>query len=202
MIEQIKDIIPIVDVLIRYAGVQFPHTNRRRFNIRCPYHNDKTPSFTVYTDTNTFRCWGGCNDGRPGDAINIVQLSNNLDAKEAIKQLIYDFGLENPDSAQIHEWRERNAQRQQIATLSNELDKKVNETMSVLKRLEKSIKHEITLIKTLDNLDVKGDLIHLVPQIDYWLDCLIDNNPIIQFETLQETKRFIDKISTKGGEAE
>ncbi|WP_418056044.1 CHC2 zinc finger domain-containing protein [Priestia megaterium] len=51
-----KMTILITDVLDRYAGVTITgaKTTRKSFNINCPYHNDRNPSLTVYTDTNTF----------------------------------------------------------------------------------------------------------------------------------------------------
>ncbi|HZG72785.1 MAG TPA: CHC2 zinc finger domain-containing protein, partial [Chondromyces sp.] len=100
MIYQIKSTISLIDALERYTGEIFYNirTNRSRFNIRCPFHNDRNPSFTVYMDTNTFRCWSGCNEGKPGDVIDFVRLFQNVDTKEAIKLLIDDYGLKNPDS--------------------------------------------------------------------------------------------------------
>src|SRR4051812_46825235 len=111
VIDQIKNTIPIIDVLELYAGINFPHvrTNREKFNIRCPFHNDRNPSFTVYTDTNTFRCWSRCNEGKPGDVINIVELSRNVDTKEAIKILITDYGLKKSNSEQAREWQKKRA---------------------------------------------------------------------------------------------
>ena len=41
----------------------------------CPFHNEKSPSFTVYPDTQSFYCFG-CGAG--GDAITFVRQSNNL----------------------------------------------------------------------------------------------------------------------------
>ncbi|ARI78810.1 CHC2 zinc finger domain-containing protein [Halobacillus mangrovi] len=58
IIDHILDTVSITDALERYENVSFvnPKSQRKRFNIRCPYHNDRNPSFTVYTETNTFRC--------------------------------------------------------------------------------------------------------------------------------------------------
>ncbi len=41
----------------------------------CPFHNEKTPSFVVYPDTQSFYCFG-C--GAAGDVINFVRKYNNL----------------------------------------------------------------------------------------------------------------------------
>ena len=48
----------------------------------CPFHNEKTPSFTVYPDTNSFYCFG-CGAG--GDVISFIRRIDNLDYVEAVK---------------------------------------------------------------------------------------------------------------------
>jgi DNA primase len=47
----------------------------------CPFHEEKTPSFTVYPKTNTFHCFG-C--GKNGDTIEFIQLKENITKHEAI----------------------------------------------------------------------------------------------------------------------
>lgn len=39
--------------------------NGRRITMRCPFHNEKTPSFVLYPD-NSFHCYGQCNKGGSG----------------------------------------------------------------------------------------------------------------------------------------
>ena len=50
----------------------------------CPFHKEKTPSFTVYSETQSFSCFG-C--GQSGDLIQFVMLYNNLSYREALKVL-------------------------------------------------------------------------------------------------------------------
>lgn len=50
----------------------------------CPLHNEKTPSFFIYSDSNTFYCYG-CNQG--GNAINFTRLLHELDFISAVKLL-------------------------------------------------------------------------------------------------------------------
>jgi DNA primase catalytic core len=49
--------------------------------IKCPFHDDKDPSLKVYTNTNTFNCFG-C--GKAGDVIEFIQLKENCTKHEAI----------------------------------------------------------------------------------------------------------------------
>lgn len=59
----------------------------------CPFHNEKTPSFTVYPATQSFYCFG-CDAG--GDAITFVKKIENLDYLDAVKTLALRAGLQMP----------------------------------------------------------------------------------------------------------
>lgn len=59
----------------------------------CPFHNEKTPSFTVYPDTQSFYCFG-CGAG--GDAVGFIRKIENLDYMDAIKLLADRAGLQMP----------------------------------------------------------------------------------------------------------
>jgi hypothetical protein len=51
----------------------------------CPLHNEKTPSFTIFTKTNTYKCFG-CQQG--GNSIKLMRSLYNCDFKEAVKNLL------------------------------------------------------------------------------------------------------------------
>lgn len=59
----------------------------------CPFHNEKTPSFVVYPDTQSFYCFG-C--GAAGDVISFVRKYNNLGYVESVKQLAARVGMPLP----------------------------------------------------------------------------------------------------------
>lgn len=59
----------------------------------CPFHSEKTPSFTVYPDDNSFYCFG-CGVG--GDVIKFAQRIENLDYIEAVKFLAERAGMSMP----------------------------------------------------------------------------------------------------------
>lgn len=61
-----------------------------RLKACCPFHNEKTPSFTIYEDTNSFYCFG-C--GAAGDVIKLMELLYGLEPLEAAKKLNEDFNL-------------------------------------------------------------------------------------------------------------
>lgn len=59
----------------------------------CPFHNEKTPSFTVYPDTQSFYCFG-CGAG--GDAVGFIRRIENLDYIDAVKLLAERAGMQLP----------------------------------------------------------------------------------------------------------
>ena len=59
----------------------------------CPFHSEKTPSFYVYPDTQSFYCFG-CGAG--GDAINFAKKINSIDYGEAVKMLAARAGMPEP----------------------------------------------------------------------------------------------------------
>lgn len=61
----------------------------------CPFHNEKTGSFTVFSDTNSYYCFG-CGAG--GGPITFVRQIENLDFSEAVKMLADKCGMQLPET--------------------------------------------------------------------------------------------------------
>ena len=59
----------------------------------CPFHSEKSPSFYVYPDTQSFYCFG-CGAG--GDAITFAKKINSIDYPEAVKMLAARAGMPEP----------------------------------------------------------------------------------------------------------
>ncbi len=66
----------------------------RNYVCSCPFHSEKTPSCTIFTDTQSFYCFG-CGAG--GDVITFVMKAENLDFSEAVKLLAQRSGMEVPE---------------------------------------------------------------------------------------------------------
>ncbi len=64
----------------------------RNFRALCPFHTEKTPSFYVFTDRGTWRCFGSCGEG--GDIFSFVQKRENVDFREALRILAGEAGVE------------------------------------------------------------------------------------------------------------
>ena len=81
----------ITDVVQQY--VQLRHRGRTCTGL-CPFHTEKTPSFVVYPETQSFYCFG-CGAG--GDVITFVRKISNLGYVEAVKQLASRAGMPLPE---------------------------------------------------------------------------------------------------------
>ena len=81
----------MVDVAQSY--VQLRHRGRTYSGL-CPFHSEKTPSFHVYPDTQSFYCFG-CGAG--GDVITFIKKINNVDYVEAVKILAARAGMPLPE---------------------------------------------------------------------------------------------------------
>jgi len=57
----------------------------KRQTALCPFHHENTPSFVIYTDQNTFHCFG-C--GKNGDSIEFMKFLKDCTFKEAVGELV------------------------------------------------------------------------------------------------------------------
>ena len=64
----------------------------RNFRGLCPFHTEKTPSFYVFTDRGSWRCFGSCGEG--GDLFSFVQKRENVDFRESLRILAEEAGVE------------------------------------------------------------------------------------------------------------
>ena len=82
----------------------------------CPFHNEKTPSFTVYPETQSYYCFG-CGNG--GDVITFIKNIENLDYTEAVRLLADRVGLAVPQDsgydAGLYEKRRRMFEANRLA---------------------------------------------------------------------------------------
>lgn len=62
----------------------------------CPFHGEKTPSFNIYTESDSFYCFG-CGAG--GDVITFIMKIENLDYIDAVKLLAQRCGMEMPENS-------------------------------------------------------------------------------------------------------
>ena len=87
----------------------------------CPFHGEKSPSFSVSPTKQFYHCFG-C--GKSGNAIGFLIDHNGMNFVEAVKDLAQQYGMQVPDDDRSPQDRERAAdQRQKQATLNEVLEK-------------------------------------------------------------------------------
>ena len=90
VVEAIKDRSDIVDLIGTYVPLKRAGSN---YGGLCPFHSEKTPSFTVFPDNQSFFCFG-CEAG--GDAFSFIMRVENLDYPGAVEFLAKRSGVELP----------------------------------------------------------------------------------------------------------
>lgn len=107
-IEQVRAGNPIVDVV----GIYVPLTRKQNnYWACCPFHEEKTPSFSVSPDKEFFYCFG-CHAG--GDVFQFVQKIENISFPESVEKLAQRIGLEIPKTDLSPAEREREEERQRL----------------------------------------------------------------------------------------
>lgn len=88
---RLKTICDITSVVSNYIELKFSGKNKK---CCCPFHSEKTPSFVVFEETDSFYCFG-CGAG--GDVITFIEKIENLEYIEAVKFLCKMAGLPFPE---------------------------------------------------------------------------------------------------------
>lgn len=88
-IDDIKARTDIVDLVSSYATLQKTGST---FKALCPFHTEKTPSFVVNPERQSWHCFGACGTG--GDAFTFVMRKENLDFPGALRLLADKAGVE------------------------------------------------------------------------------------------------------------
>ena len=92
-IDQLLDRIDIVDLIDGFVPLKKAGAN---YKACCPFHNEKTPSFTVSPEKQFYHCFG-C--GANGTAITFLMEHNHLEFREAIETLAQQAGMDIPEEA-------------------------------------------------------------------------------------------------------
>ena len=104
-VDEVKAKLDIVEVVGEHVRLQ---KAGRYFKANCPFHTEKTPSFYVYPDRQSWHCFGACATG--GDVISFVSRKENLDFTGALRLLAERAGVE---------LRNDGPRRQEIKTLQD-----------------------------------------------------------------------------------
>ena len=104
--------INIADIVGEYVSLQ---NKGGRLWACCPFHHEKTPSFTVNTDRQYYHCFG-C--GKGGNAINFVMEAEKLSFPEACQFLADKVGMQMPQIRDKTDYEERKRKKQTIYAIN------------------------------------------------------------------------------------
>ena len=90
-IDEVRAAADIVTVIQDYVSLRKAGTNYKGL---CPFHNEKSPSFTVNRDKGFFHCFG-CNTG--GDVFKFIELQEKLGFQDTVKHVAGKFGIPIPE---------------------------------------------------------------------------------------------------------
>jgi len=107
-LDELRSRVPLASLVGR--RVKLVKKGREHMGL-CPFHNEKTPSFTVSEDKGFYHCFG-CQ--AHGDAIEFVKVMDNLSFPEAVEKLAAEAGMEIPQDTPQE--RAREAQRRTLGT--------------------------------------------------------------------------------------
>lgn len=116
IIDAIKQRCDIESVISSYVTLKRTGNNLKGL---CPFHSEKTPSFIVYTDTQSFYCFG-CGAG--GDIINFIMRAENLDYVSAVEMLAKRAGISIPEETD-YSMGNRGVSRQRVLQMNLEAAK-------------------------------------------------------------------------------
>ena len=88
VIDDIKSRLDIVDVISGYAPLS---RAGQRYKAPCPFHEEKTASFMVYPERQSWHCYGACSSG--GDVFTFVMQIENIDFAETLERLAQQVGI-------------------------------------------------------------------------------------------------------------
>ena len=107
-IDDLKHHADIVVVIQDYVSLKKAGANYKGL---CPFHGEKTPSFSVNRDKGFFYCYG-CGAG--GDVFKFLELHEKVGFAESVKLLAQRFGMAIPESEQSNEQKANAAEREAL----------------------------------------------------------------------------------------
>ena len=88
LVDEVKSRSDIVQVISDYVDLD---TSSRQPKALCPFHSERTPSFVIYPESGSWRCFGSCAEG--GDVISFMMKRENMSFRDALENLANRAGI-------------------------------------------------------------------------------------------------------------
>ncbi len=134
--EEINNRLNIVDIVGNYVTLK---RNGSKYTGLCPFHNEKTPSFTVTPEKNLFYCFG-CHKG--GSIFNFIMEIENMDFQDALRFLAKKAGVELDDN-----YSGSSTERKKIDALKELYKRTANSFQYILKNRPEAEEARTYLVK-------------------------------------------------------
>lgn len=168
---------------------------------RCPFHNEKTPSFTVSPAKGLFKCFG-C--GKGGDVITFVMEFEQLPYPDALKQIAGRYGITIEEKEytprQLDESRRKESLYILINTAANYYVSKLHDTEEGQKQILPYLLQRGLTMPLIEKFQLgwappgKNDLLHHLLRMDYTQEQLEETGLIFKTEDGTLLDRFRERI--------
>lgn len=108
VIDEVRHAADIVQVVQEYVPLRKAGTSYKGL---CPFHGERTPSFTVNRDKGFFHCFG-CGQG--GDVFKFVELQEGVGFQDAVRRVAATFGITLPEPVASDDVRRDEAEREAL----------------------------------------------------------------------------------------
>ena len=161
--------------VVSESGVELKSRGTRHVGL-CPFHNEKTPSFYIFSD-NHYKCFG-C--GAHGDCIDFVQKLHGLSFKDALKHLGIEQGRITPEVKRNIERRKRRAEL--VKQFKDWLNRYTAHVGSLIIETEKLMRDGIPP----EDLDLYALPFHGLPVWEYRLNILTMGSEELKFQLYKD----------------
>jgi len=197
--DTIKETLKIADIT-RFYGVEVKRNNQAL----CPFHSEKTPSFTIFPKTNSFKCFG-CGIG--GSVIDFVMQLHGTAALEAAKTLDNDHNLGlfdyEPTLEERNRQKEQQAQREAERELTKAFEGFINKAFDLLCDYlhllnDWKINHAPKSLSEWDNVNALFvEACHQLDYIEYLTDFLLSADIDEQIGFYKSHRKELLNIATR-----
>lgn len=165
----VKDSISLEEGLDFYLGINLSAVRGRKTKmIPCPFHNEKTPSFSISLEKNVFHCFG-CEV--KGDVVTLVSLVKGVSQARAAYLAAEDFGLLQKAAPNLQEIKAKAEDKELVQNFKEREKGLLNFLIDFRNTLKVNTR---TRIKQPGDLDRFENVYNLISKIDMYIELLAE----------------------------